>query len=1034
MTINSPLRTSDVTQGPSQPRRARIWLVLLAFAGLLPGLAIGQPPSGAARFQKPDGPSRFVPAALPPALQGGDRVTVVVNMSIEAVAVVRAHSPGHAVSEDQHRAIEAGIHAQHASIEPQIIARGGKVLAHMHDALNGIKIEVARSELASIAALPGVVAVRPVARYHLSNAVSVPFIGAPAVWQGVPGFRGESIKIAIIDTGIDYTHANFGGPGTVAAFQVAAAASTLPADPALFGPDAPKVKGGTDLVGDDYNADIAGSLPVPDPNPLDCGGHGSHVAGTAAGFGVTAAGLTYAGPYDNAAYQQAFGIGPGVAPKAELFAVRVFGCAGSTNVVTEAIDWAVHHGMDVISMSLGSDFGAADTSDALAAANATQAGIIVAAASGNAGPAPYIASTPASGDGVLSVAAMDSTPAFAGASVQLDSGASLEMIDANGASIASAPLAVIVLRDAAGAVSLGCNEAEYVDAQISGKLVVTQRGTCARVLRAQLGQRHGAAAVAMINNGSGYPPFEGTIAGVTIPFLGALTSDSAALTASTNVALLANQLPNPGYRRVAGFSSGGPRFGDSDFKPNLTAPGVSIRSTLSGSGTDSVVESGTSMATPHVAGVAALTRQAHPTWDERALAAAMAETAAPAGLLDYDPRLEGTGLVQPLGATRTQAVVLGGEGAPAATAFSFGYAEGTQDFRATRTLSVVNYGDAPIRFRVSVTPSAGVAHTLTLERRSLTVAAGRSEDLTASLVVPVAAVGPAHDGAGNAVYDAAAGYVTLTPADPAMNGGVSLHVPYYFVPRARANAQFQLAAKFGPAHPSATLRVSNPGGAVDAALDFYAWGLSSPPQGIPYFDIRAVGVQSNPISASDSVLVFAVNTHQRFSAFGYGEFDILIDVNGDGVPDFLLFAFDYGYLSAGVFNGQVASALLDLKSGAVTVNFLADAATDQSTVLLPVFASDLGVTPTHPRFSYSAASYFPNGAPAPLPGTASFNAFAPSITNAIYPPSIPPNGTATVPVSLDPVEWATTPALGLMVVTQDNRAGAAQARLFRVGH
>ena len=86
------------------------------------------------------------------------------------------------------------------------------------------------------------------------NATSVPYIGAPTVWDAPTNFRGEGIKIAVIDTGIDYTHANFGGLGTVAAFAAADAADTVAADPAQFGPAAPKVKGGFDLVGDNYNA------------------------------------------------------------------------------------------------------------------------------------------------------------------------------------------------------------------------------------------------------------------------------------------------------------------------------------------------------------------------------------------------------------------------------------------------------------------------------------------------------------------------------------------------------------------------------------------------------------------------------------------------------------------------------------------------------------------------------------------------------------------------------------------------------------
>src|SRR5439155_14764810 len=133
------------------------------------------------------------------------------------------------------------------------------------------------AQLASMAGLPGVVGIKPVLIYKPVNAVSVPFIGAPAVWGGSPAFHGEGIKIAIIDTGADFTHANFGGPGTAAAFNAAFAHSAEPADPALFGPNAPKIKGGTDLVGDDYNADPTSpafhQVPSHDPNTLVYNGH-----------------------------------------------------------------------------------------------------------------------------------------------------------------------------------------------------------------------------------------------------------------------------------------------------------------------------------------------------------------------------------------------------------------------------------------------------------------------------------------------------------------------------------------------------------------------------------------------------------------------------------------------------------------------------------------------------------------------------------------------------------------------------------------
>ena len=100
-------------------------------------------------------------------------------------------------------------------------------------------------------------------------------------------------------------------------------------------------------------------IPAPDPDPLDCNGHGSHVAGTAAGFGVKSDHTTYTGPYNSTTYSTSFGIGPGVAPKAKLVSLKVFGCDGGTNVLTDALEWvgtynATHaDAIDVVNMSIG---------------------------------------------------------------------------------------------------------------------------------------------------------------------------------------------------------------------------------------------------------------------------------------------------------------------------------------------------------------------------------------------------------------------------------------------------------------------------------------------------------------------------------------------------------------------------------------------------------------------------------------------------------------------------------------------------------
>src|SRR5258708_3943987 len=336
---------------------------------------------------------------------------------------------------------------------------------------------------------------------------------------------------------------------------------------------------------------------------LACNGHGSDVSGTAAGFGVKDDGTTFRGPYDANTPNVKFRIGPGVAPRADVYAVRVFGCVGSTDVVVEAIDWAVEHGMQIISMSLGADFGPEDTADAEASEHAAEAGLIVVAAAGNAGQSVYFLGSPAAGDKTLAAAAMDSTATFPGATLTLNTGTKLTAQNNNAAALPSRSLPIFVLPDTAttGAegVSLGCAESEYDPAKITGKLVVALRGVCARVDRAIFGQRHGA------------------------------------------------------------------------------AQGVSILSTAIGPGNLGVRRSGTSMATPHVSGVAALALQAHPDWDAESVRLAIANTADASQLGSFQPKLGGSGLVQPFAATRTSVVA---RGTTQARNVAFALARRSRDF------------------------------------------------------------------------------------------------------------------------------------------------------------------------------------------------------------------------------------------------------------------------------------------------------------------------------------------------------------------
>jgi minor extracellular serine protease Vpr len=687
-------------------------------------------------------------------------VKVVAILAGESVAQQQEMS-GRRFTRQEKNIIKAQRGAEQAAVRTSLESAGGRVLNTFQSALNGVKLAIPRNRIDELRNIPGVVDVKLVGVYRHENVVSVPRLQAPIAWSGVLGVRGEGVKVAIIDTGIDYTHANFGGPGTPAAYQVAHLSETQPADPALFGPTAPKVRGGTDLVGDKYNPasdDPALNTPMPDPNPLDCNGHGSHVAGSAAGFGVTAQGTTFNGPYDQSTHTNvAFSIGPGVAPRADLYAVRVFGCEGATDVVTEAIEWAVDNDMDVINMSLGADFGTADSADSLAADNAVRAGVVVVSAAGNAGDVHYILGSPGAATKGIAVAAsakeaFDTTVNMALPAIPAGPAAkTIQAINANGAAFSPGSLPVKVLRNQNGTVSLGCNPAEYVTAGVTGALVVTQRGTCARVARAIFGQQSGAAAVVMINNATTLPPFEGPITSnpdtgeqftVTIPFFGVRglagspTSDGFALVQRDGLSIALTE-GTPIRTGLASFTSTGPHTPDSLLKPDVTAPGVGIVSTGIGTGNGPLTLSGTSMATPHVAGMAALTIQAHPGWKPAAIKSAIINSGSPAGLADYSARRAGSGFVNAASAVGTLAYAFADRDE---TTVNFGFEDFSSDFSKTRTIRVKNDGPAAT-FDVAIERKQGSPHTVTVSPSHIHVAKNGTATVELTLTVPAATAG-----------------------------------------------------------------------------------------------------------------------------------------------------------------------------------------------------------------------------------------------------------------------------------------------------
>ena len=1008
------------------------------------------------------------PVFLPNALNGG-MVTLVLQLAGDPVSVRQADA-GRDLTDAEIEAIKNDLKARQDALRPYIDRLGGTILATYQSAYNGVKIRVSPDKADQLLALPNVLAVRSLQVMEKDNTNGVPLIGAPTVWQN-SNFRGERVKIGIIDTGIDYTHANFGGPGTVAAYNAAHANETHAPDPMLFGPRSnTRVKGGIDLVGDSYNADPNSAsyqpIPHPDSNPLDCNGHGSHVAGTAAGAGVTAGGATYTGPYNSSTISgNSWIIGPGVAPKADLYAIRVFGCAGSTDVVVDAIEWAVEHHMDVINMSLGSIFGSKDDPSAEASTNAARAGVVVVASAGNSGANQYLTGSPATADGAISVAASDPAATFPGVVIH-GVGADITGMNANGHSLTGlSPMTVKVISDSTGSESLGCSVAAFggPNSLPANTVAVVNRGVCARVAKAIFGQQAGAAAVIMVNNATSLPPFEGKITSnpddgvpytVTIPFIGVkglpttATSDGGRLrlaNGTPGVTFTGTTVANAAFKAFASFSSGGPRTGDSFLKPEITAPGVSTVSTGMGTGSGAATFSGTSMASPHVAGVAALTRQAHPSWSADEIKAAIVNTGSPADVLPNRISRGGTGLVQAIRSTKTQ-VIARPAGEKLSNALNFGFAEIGGNFSKMKQIALQNKGSSAAKFTVAQGNAAGRAHTVNIAAPGgradgvITVPGGGTVMVAVTLNVPVATAG-ASNSFQSLNFREVAGNIVFTPLTEADNGGVSLRVPYYFVPRALSNLATVFPRFPTTPNPSVTAKITNAGGAISGDADFYAWGLAGTKKGDSTANIRAVGTQAFDWDGTQNFIIFAVNTTTRWSSPSVNEFDIYVDVNGDGVDDYIVVGVDQGAVTTGVFNGVMGAFVFSTHPGDNTfsINFLANAPTDSSTALLPVLTSQLCragqpcLNADNPRISYRAVGFdLNNGGSFAVPGRAKYNVWSSSISMGGFETVAPGATNTNVVIGVDSAEWARTPAMGSMIVTYDNKAGAGEAQLIKV--
>lgn len=443
-----------------------------------------------------------------------------------------------------------------------------------------------------------------------NDPTSVEFIGSAAAYD--KGFTGKGMKVGIVDTGIDYTHSMLGGSGSAELFK-----SIDPAKPHAAFPNS-KVVGGIDLVGTEFDSgsgDYKRHVPVPDENPLDQGGHGSHVAGTVAGIGDGQ--KTYSG----------------VAPEASLFAIKVFGAEGSTGdaVVIAGLEYAADPNrdgilddqLDVINMSLGSSYGTPHVLYEEAIGNLVNGGTVVVASAGNSGPNDYIVGAPSIVEEAISVAASvdDMNHNWKFSSIKFTAGAETMI-----AEVIQGPVSKPVeeVGDLSGKlVHVGLASTDFspeVAAALKGNVALIDRGSVTFAEKVGRAASAGAVGVIVANNQASAPIAMGGDGHFDIPAVmitQALGSEIKSKMAQGQEVIVhfksELKVEKPELiDTLTGFSSKGPRSIDGLLKPEISAPGANIISAKMGGGTEGVQMSGTSMAGPHIAGVMALLKQVYP--------------------------------------------------------------------------------------------------------------------------------------------------------------------------------------------------------------------------------------------------------------------------------------------------------------------------------------------------------------------------------------------------------------------------------------
>lgn len=890
-------------------------------------------PGGIASSATPFVPVNQSTAGLNSAPSGEIQYAVMLRAKSLAGAYADALAQGRRMTDGEQRAYVANLQSAQTALLNQITSLGARQIARVKISVNAIYVSATAEVAQRIAALAGVRSVQAVADFHTMAGPTtadykevVPLLGANTLRAA--GINGAGVRVAVLDSGIDYTHAAFGGAGTSAAFFAAYGTSTSDSrnKSAVSWPQG-SVIGGFDFVGEAWPA---GAL-APDPDPIasPATGNSLGITGTDGSHGTSVADIIAGRPFPSRPDNH------GVAPGASLYAVKVCSavatsCSGIA--IVQGIEWSLDpdgdgsmsDAVDVINLSLGANYGQREDSSTEAVSNAARVGVVVCCSAGNSGDNPYIVGSPSSAPEVISVA-QTTLPSEKVFTLNVAASAPPSPISIRNTNMVewSPIVGTTTAQVAIPTPSTAC--VRLPSGSLNGRIALIDRGACNVSFKVAYAQDAGAVGVIMVNNAPGDPPsfsFGGIPPDlpadftITIPTIVISQADGATLKArlsggQTLTATISDAVFVRTSSTIISSSSRGPSFQFNTIKPEIGAPGGNLAA-VSGSGTGFATFGGTSGAAPVVAGAAALVRQRFPGLSPLEVKARLMNNAFPdilqnpvlfPGQFASISRI-GAGEVRALPAVEATAAawVVGHAGEASVPALAFGYWRLSAPQSFTKTVRVKNDSATARTFTISRStrfdPGAPGGVTITAPN-SVSVPAGGTADFAVTATVTPANLPDWNTNSGSFGADGPrltaleyGGFVTLT------NGGDTLRLPWHLLPQ-KSHRALVSTGTYTLGSPSPT--ITNTPSSIAAIADVYALTGTSPrlpagsfPTGGDEFavtDLQNVGVRVvNAPAPIGPVLEFAITTWSRHTHANFpAQFVVNIDLDRDGDPDWFLF-------------------------------------------------------------------------------------------------------------------------------------------------